>query len=204
VADRGSRGCRVGGQLDALALHAAEHRVDEPVPRARLGQLDGLADRSVRGDSVEEHELEEPELERCAHARLEVAIDVGGDDVVERQAPLDGAEGQLLGEPAVARLEVARLAVQRAVGVGAVGERAQHDGVRGAASGAEGGERHRASTVVGTARMLRAARPPGAPLTSSPPSCRTSGVVVAGLFQSRDHPKGRPPVSVRTPPSKAP
>jgi len=41
---------------------------------------------------------------------------MGGDDVVERQAPLDRAEGKLLGQRAVAPLEAAGLAVQRAIG----------------------------------------------------------------------------------------
>ena len=144
VADRRPRGRRVGRQLGALALHAAQHGVDQPVSRARLGQLDRLADRRVGGHPVEEQQLEEAELQRRADARLERAIDVARDDVVERQAALDGAEGQLLGQRAIARLEAAGLAVQRPIGVGALGQRAQHDGVRGAAGGAEGGERHRA------------------------------------------------------------
>ena len=106
-------------QLDTLALDAAQHGVDEAVTWAGLGQLDGLADGGVGGHAVEEHELEEPELQGGAHARLEVTVDVGGDDVVERQASLDRPEGQLLGQRAVARIEAAGLAVQRAVGVGA-------------------------------------------------------------------------------------
>ena len=77
---------------------------------AGLGQLDGLADGGVGGHAVEEHELEEPELQRRAHGWIEGAIHVGGDDVVERQAPLDGPEGQLLGQRPVARLEAAGLA----------------------------------------------------------------------------------------------
>ena len=76
VADRGAGGGVVGRQLDALALHAAQHRVDELVARAGLGQLDGLADRGVRGDAVEEQQLEEPELQRGADRRLERALDV--------------------------------------------------------------------------------------------------------------------------------
>jgi hypothetical protein len=53
---------------------------------------------------------------------------VGGDHVVERQAPLDGPEGELLGQRAVAGIQAARLAVQGPIGVGAVAQRAQHDG----------------------------------------------------------------------------
>ena len=76
VADRRALGRRVGGQLGTLALDAAQHGVDEPVAGAGLGQLDGLADGGVGGHAVEEHELEEPELQRGAHARLELAVDV--------------------------------------------------------------------------------------------------------------------------------
>jgi hypothetical protein len=114
------------------------------VARTGLGQLDGLADRGVGGHAVEEHELEEPELQRGANARIEVAIDVGGDDVVEGQAPLNGPEGELLGQRAIPRLEPASLAVQRPIGVGALAQGAQHHGMRGAAGGAERGEGHRA------------------------------------------------------------
>ena len=143
VADRRARGRRVGGQLDALALHPAQHGVDEPVARAGLGQLDGLADRGVGGHAVEEHELEEPELQRGAHARIERSIHVRGDDMVERQAPLDRPEGQLLGQRAIARLEAAGLAVQCPIGVRALAEGAQDHGMRGATSRAEGGQGHR-------------------------------------------------------------
>ena len=76
VADRGALGRVVGGQLDALALHPAQHGVDEPVAGARLGQLDRLADRGVVGDPVEEQQLVEPELQRGAHGRVELAVGV--------------------------------------------------------------------------------------------------------------------------------
>jgi hypothetical protein len=98
----------------------------------------------VGGHAVEEHELEEPELQRGAHGWIEVAVDVGGDDVVERQAALDRPEGELLGQRPVARLEAPGLAVQRPIGVRAVAQGAQHHGMRGTASGAEGGKGHRA------------------------------------------------------------
>ena len=84
-----------------------------------------------------------PSCSARAHARIERAVDVGGDDVIERQAPLDGPEGQLLGQRAIARLEAAGLAVQRPIGIRALAQGAQHHGVRRAASGAEGGEGHR-------------------------------------------------------------
>ena len=66
------------GSSSALALDPAQHGVDEPVARAGLGQLDGLGDRGVGGDAVEEQELEEPELQRGADGRLELAVDVRG------------------------------------------------------------------------------------------------------------------------------
>jgi hypothetical protein len=163
VADRRPRRRRVGRQLVALALHAAQHGVDQPVPRAGLGQLDRLADRGVSGDAVEEQELEEAELQRRPDARLERAIDVDGDDVVERQAALDGAEGQLLGQRAIARLEAAGLAVQRSIGVRALGQRAHHHGVRRAAGGAEGGERHRAHGSAPPRACRERRAPPDAP-----------------------------------------
>ena len=50
---------------------AAQDGVDDAVAGARLGQLDGLGDRRVRRDAVEEQELEEPELQRGADAGLE-------------------------------------------------------------------------------------------------------------------------------------
>ena len=71
MADRRARGRVVGGQLDALALHAAQDGVDHAVAGARLGELDGLGDGGVLRDAVEEEQLEEPELERGADARLE-------------------------------------------------------------------------------------------------------------------------------------
>jgi hypothetical protein len=100
------------------------------VAGAGLGELDRLADGRVRRDAVEEHELEEPELERGPDGRLELAVDVLGDHVVEGQASLDGAECQLLGERAVTGVESAGLAVQRAIGEGTVDQCAAHDGVR--------------------------------------------------------------------------
>jgi hypothetical protein len=143
----------------------------------------------VGGDPVEEQELEQAELQRRPDRGLERAIDVAGDDVVQREASLDGAEGQLLGQGAIARLEAAGLAVQRAIGVGALGQRAQHYGVRGAAGGAESGERHRRPTVVRRGRTPRAARPPGRAATASPTGPK-AGVGFAERFQPWDYPKG--------------
>ena len=139
-------------QLGALPGHAAQDRVDQAMAGTRLGQLHRLGDRGVVGHAVEEQQLEEPELQRGADGRLEPASRPPGDDVVERQAALDRAEGQLLGQRAVARVQGARLAVQRPVGVGALGEDAQHDRVRGAAGGADGGRGH----------TLRCSSPPAA------------------------------------------
>ena len=66
-------GVVVARQLDALALDAAQDRVDHPVPGARLGELDGLRDRGVVGDAVQEQQLLEPEVQRRADAVVEPA-----------------------------------------------------------------------------------------------------------------------------------
>jgi hypothetical protein len=141
VADRGATWSGVGGQLGALALHAAQHRVDQPMARAGLGQLHGLPHGGVVGD-LQEQELEEPELQRRAHGRLELPLGAPRDDVVERESPLHRAEGQLLGQRAVARVEPLRLGVQRPVGVGALGEHPHEHAVGGEAGGADGGRVH--------------------------------------------------------------
>ena len=62
-----------------------------PAPRgaSRLGQLDGLADRGVGGDAVQERELEDAEPQRGEHGGLELADRAAGqalDHVVERRA----------------------------------------------------------------------------------------------------------------------
>jgi hypothetical protein len=103
--------------------------------RARLGQLDRLGDRGVLGHPVEEQQLEQAELERGPHARLEPALRALVDDVVERQPALHGAEGELLGQRAVARAQLAGLAVQRPVRPGALGQHPPDHRVRGAAGG---------------------------------------------------------------------
>ncbi len=94
----------------------------------------------MRGDAVEERELEHAEPQRGEHGGLELGDRPPGerlDHVVERRAALHGAVGEPRGERAVARLEAvaARLAVQRAVGVGALLEDPPDDRVRARASG---------------------------------------------------------------------
>jgi hypothetical protein len=70
VDDGGALGGVVGGQGDAVARDAAQDGVDDRVSGAGLGELDGVGDRGVGGHAVEVEELEEPELERGADARL--------------------------------------------------------------------------------------------------------------------------------------
>ena len=135
MADRGALGGVIAGKFHALALDLAQDRVDELGARARLGQLDGLGDRGV-GRDVGVEQLVEAEQQRRADLRLEPAIDVPGNDPVERRPPLNGAEDEPLGKGAVTGVEVAGVAVQCAVGVGALLLDAPQDGQRGAAGGA--------------------------------------------------------------------
>ena len=58
------RASRPTGSCAPSRWHAPQHRVDETVAGARLGELDRLGDRGVLGDAVEEQQLEEPELQR--------------------------------------------------------------------------------------------------------------------------------------------
>jgi hypothetical protein len=106
-----------------LARDPPQHGVDQPgaAGRAGLGQLDRLADRRVRGDAVQIHELEGTESQRGQHRGVELGDRPAGqlgDHVVQSGAALDRAIRELGRERVVARVkaQAARLAVQRAVG----------------------------------------------------------------------------------------
>ena len=115
-----------------------------PAPRgaSRLGQLDRLPHRGVRGDAVQERELEDARG-AARPARAGRAWPPGGGRAGRSRGrawrPLDGAVGELLGQRAVARVEpaAARLAVQRAVGPRALLEDAAHDRIRAGARGCD-------------------------------------------------------------------
>ena len=95
----------------------------------------------MRGNAVEEQQLEEPEPQRRPDRRVELlAPGERVDDVVERAPALDGAVRELARERALARVEAVGLGVQRLVGEGLLLEDAADDAERGAAGG---GCRHR-------------------------------------------------------------
>ncbi len=126
VAQRGLLGRRVaerGQPPRAFARGAAQHRVDElgAAGRLALDELDALADRGVRGDAVEEQQLEEAQAQTGQDGRLEASRRAPGQDLgerVERGAPLDGAIAQLHGQRALATVQAQplRLPVERPVG----------------------------------------------------------------------------------------
>ena len=107
-------------------------------PGLGLASSTDSADRRVVGDAVEEQQLLEAEVQRRAHVRASMRLPAGHlpEDPVVGAAALDGAEGEPLGERAVARVETRGVRVQRAVGVGAALERAHDDGMRGDTRGA--------------------------------------------------------------------
>ena len=140
--------------------HRAQHRVDEPVAGARLGQLDRLGDRRVRrrrgrGTAAGRARA----AARRGRRRVELAPVVRcGDDVVERSRALDRAERELLGERAVARR---RGRAPRRAARGRPTRPRQHpahDRVRGAPGGADlgGGRRHPPRYPAPTSASTRA------------------------------------------------
>ena len=145
VPERRLGGRAVGkGSISAGASRAARRStaLTRPAParEARLGQLDRLADRRVRGHAVQERELEHAEPQGGEHGGLEPLDRPPGqlfDHVVERRAALDDSVDEPRGQRAVARFEApaAGLAVQRAVRVGSLLEDPPNDRIRAGASG---------------------------------------------------------------------
>ena len=75
-------------------------------------------------------------MQRRARRRGRRALHERRHDVVEGPAPLHGPVDELLGERALAAVEPARLALERAVGVGALLEHAPQHNVGDLAGGA--------------------------------------------------------------------
>ncbi|SAJ32442.1 Uncharacterised protein [Enterobacter cloacae] len=117
----------LGQQRLAFALRAAQHGVEHALGPALLqlvGAADGLADRGVRRN---------PRVEQLVEADQQQGVDigVGGLERLLQQArgqglqarlPARRAEGQLLGQAAIARGDLVQLRRQRARQRGASGE----------------------------------------------------------------------------------
>ena len=123
---------------------AAQHGVRErhcPLEAGAADELDGLVDRRVAGDPVDEPELVGAESERRSDGRVEAAYGPtaeGLDRVVERSDALDGTERQPLRERAIALVECCSRRSERTIRVRPVLEHAQEDVERRDAGGAYG------------------------------------------------------------------
>ncbi len=98
-------------------------------------ELDRLVHRRARRHAVEKGELVCADAQRRPNRWIELADGATAerlDSVVERPRALDGTEGDLLRECAVARVQTLRGSPEGAVGVRVLLEDAQDDLVRGA------------------------------------------------------------------------
>ena len=98
-----------------FARGAPEHRVDQArtLRSVALGQLDRLPHRRVRGDAVEEGQLEDPEAQGGQQRRIQFRRRSAGktfDDVIERGHALDGAVAELGGQREIGGSRRKRLA----------------------------------------------------------------------------------------------
>ena len=123
---------------------AAQHGVrefDGTFETGAADELDGLVDRRVAGDAVDEAELVGAQSQRCPDGRIEAAYRPaaeGLDRVVERSHALDGTERQPLRERAIALVEGCRRRSERTIRVRLVLEHPQEDVERRDAGGAYG------------------------------------------------------------------
>ena len=131
-------GVELGEPAPGVGGQAAHDRVDHPRPGRRPhlrtpegpGLTHGLVDRSVGGNAVGEGDLVCTEPQDVAHRGLEGGrpVERAVDEPVERAPPLYRAVGEAGGLGAGTRVELgpAHLRGERAVGVGAVVDAAQH------------------------------------------------------------------------------
>ncbi len=140
-------------RVGAFARGTTQYRVDEAVTGAGgravcLCQLDGVRDDGAVGGAAQIQQLVQAETQRREQRRVEpcgCSPRETLDHVVERAAPLDGAEREAHRKRAVARVERARLGLQSAVGVGALLEHAAY---------------HRVCANARLSRHVRAGMPP--------------------------------------------
>ena len=120
------------------AQHGVRER-DGTLEARAANELDGLVDRRVPCDAVDESELVRAEPERRSHGRVEAAQRSPPerlDRMVERARALNGAEREPLRERAIAFVETGRGAAKGAIRVRVVLEDAQEDVERRDAGGA--------------------------------------------------------------------